>query len=75
MKKVAYKLNSNGKCVKVLEVKVVSEEDYNKLLNDEFEYEQEELKAKVELNKAIHDLTEEVNNLKKEIRVLKGEEE
>ena len=74
MKKVAYKLNSNGKCVKVFEVKVVSEEDYNKLLNSEFECEQEELKEKNELYQALHDLTDEVNDLKKEIRVLKGEE-
>lgn len=75
MKKVAYKLNSNGKCVKVFEVKVVSEEDYNKLLNSEFECEQEELKTKVELDKAILDLTNEIVKLKEEIKVLKGEEE
>lgn len=75
MKKLIACLEKNGKCVLVLKCRNVEETQYTKMINQQCEYEQEQLKEKRVLNEKIIALEENIELLKKEIKLLKGEED
>lgn len=71
---VAYEKKGN-KCSKVLKCKTVDEQEYNKMLNESLECNEEELNKHYLLVKRIEELEHDIVELKHEIKVLKGEEE
>lgn len=71
---VAICKGENGETRFALQVKNISKEDFEKLLCEQRNYEEEVLKEKQDLQNQIEMLSQEILKLKEEIAYLKGEE-
>lgn len=73
-KRVAIVLDSNGKCKYVGKVRLVDNNEYNRLINESNQIDAEKLAKKRELQNEIKSLKEQVNELNAKIKLLMGEE-
>lgn len=73
-KRVAIILDSSGKCKYVGKVRLVNDNEYNRLINESNGIDAEKLAKKRELQQEIIALKNDLEQIKRELKVLKGEE-